>query len=150
MSVLIIGVKEQDAIKAALARARKKVIPFDVLAATAIDQTTNTVTLEDRRKTGGDFFRPVSEQVLLPFRHRLAISYEEQPAGLCLHLSMSIDNRSGRLPGPAEMETVAIICGIDLKAPPACRTWVEEFTIGGQPGGLAINALFVVEPRAMQ
>jgi hypothetical protein len=147
MSVLIIGVNEQDAIKAALARARKKVIPFDVLAATAIDQSTGVVTLEERRKgPRGDFHRPISEQVLLPIGYRLAISYEEQPAGLCLHLSMSVDNKPGAAPHPTKFAAVLRACGI--KEPG--RTWIEEFTIDGKPGGLAVNAVFLVEPRAMQ
>jgi hypothetical protein len=143
MSVLIIGVKEQAAIKAALARARKRPIPFDVRAVMTIDQTTDVVTLEERRKSGGDFVRPKSEQVMLPIGHRLAISYEEQPAGLCLHLSMSID-KPNRVPRPEALDMVMQACGLDRQPD---RTWVEEFTIDGEPGGIAINILFVVEPK---
>jgi hypothetical protein len=146
MSVLFIGVKEQKAIRAAMARAREKPLPFDVVAAGAIDQTTNVVTLADRMKTGGDFVRPKSEQVIIPMHHRLAISYEEQPAGLCLHLSLSID-KPNRTPDRHALQMVLEACGF-ARLPD--RTWVEEFTIDGKPGGLAINALFVVEPRAKQ
>jgi hypothetical protein len=145
MSVLIIGTKERHDIRVALARAREKVIPFDVGAALAIDQATNVVTLEERRKgPRGDFNRPISEQVLLPIGYRLAISYEDQPAGLCLHLSMSVDNKPGALPHPSKFASVLRACGIDQEPG---RTWIEEFSIDGRPGGLAINALFLIEPR---
>lgn len=149
MSVLIIGEAEKDAITAALKRARRRPIQLDVVALLSIDQTTDVVTMEDRLKTGGDFTRPKSEQVLLPINYRLAISYEEQSVGLCLHLSMSIDTPN-RLPHPAAMATVAQACGIDIKVVPPARVWIEEFLIDGQPGGKAINMLFLVEPRALQ
>jgi hypothetical protein len=147
MSVLVIGTVEQAAIAAALQRARKRPIPFDVLSASAIDQTTDVVTLEERRKHGGDFHRPKSEQVMLPVGYRLAISYEEQPAGLCLHLSLSID-KPNKLPDPRALEMVVRACGIDLKNPPPHRNWVEEFSLDGKLGGVAWNVLYVVEPGA--
>jgi hypothetical protein len=146
MSVLIIGQIERDMIERAMARARKKPIPFDVLSASAIDQTTDVVTLAERRK---DFHRPKSEQIMLPVGFRLAISYEEQPAGLCLHLSLSVD-RPNLLPDPHKVMAVVQACGIDPDNPPHGRTWVEEFLIDGRPGGVAANVLFVVEPRAAQ
>jgi hypothetical protein len=146
MSVLVIGKIELEIIARAVAKARKRPIPFDVVKAGVIDRASDVVTLEDRRKTGGDFFRPVSEQVLLPVGYRLAISYENQPAGLCLHLSLSID-KPNRLPNPHALEMISVACGIDVAKPPPSRTWVEEFTIDGQPGGVAWNLLYVIEPR---
>jgi hypothetical protein len=145
MTVLIIGEVEKAAIKAAMKRARSRPIQIEAVAANAIpDQASDVVTLEDRLKAPrGDFTRPISEQVNLPVEHRLAISYEEQPVGLCLHISMSID-KPNRVPHPAAMATVAQACGIDIEALPPGRTWVEEFTIDGQPGGRAVNMLFLV------
>jgi hypothetical protein len=146
MSVLIIGKLELEIISRAVARARKRPIPFDAIAASAIDQETDVVTLEERRKIGGDFTRPKSEQVMLPIGYRLAISYEQQPAGLCLHISLSVD-KPKLLPNPHAVKMVLQACGIDLDNPPTGREWVEEFTIDGEPGGVATNVIFVVEPR---
>jgi hypothetical protein len=144
MSILIIGTKEQDAIDAAMKRARERPITIDMLAALAVDQTTTVLTLADRKQ----FKRPRSEEVLLPTNYRLAISYEEQPAGLCAHMSLSV-NRKGMLPNPAAFAMAMRACGFDMTAAPE-RTWIEEFTIDGKSGGVAMNAVWVVEPRQMQ
>ena len=149
MSVLIIGTVELEIIARALVRASKRPIPLDVVAAGVIDQATDVVTLEERRKTGGDFFRPKSEEVMLPIGYRLAISYETQPAGLCLHLSLSVD-KPNRLPNERALEMVVQACGIDVSNPPPGRAWVEEFTIDGEPGGMAWNVVYVIKPRKLQ
>src|SRR5438477_249547 len=86
---LLIGLHEKEALAAAMARAREQPLPLDVVVhrAQAIDQATNTVTLAERKAAPSP--RAGVQNVALPFGYRVAISFEEQPAGMCLHLSMS-------------------------------------------------------------
>jgi hypothetical protein len=146
MAVLVIGKDELDRINAAVARARARPIPWDVLkAAMPGNQNTRTLTLADRAPV--ESARPQSEMVDLPIGFRLAVSFEHQPVGLCMHLSMSV-NRPGKLPNPA---AVAMVCEACLKATPHSRDhigreWIEEFLVDGEPGGLAINVLYLIAP----
>jgi hypothetical protein len=142
--LLLIGEVEANAIRAAIVRARKKPIPWSVLREHLPDnQQTDTITLADRGKLPPR--KP--EHVLLPLGYRLSVTFEEQPAGLCLHLSMS-SPQPGKLPHPAAFAVVLNATGLNIKEAPA-RVWIEDFLIGGKPGGKAFNAVLVVEPRAV-
>jgi hypothetical protein len=147
MRPLIIGPKEQQHIAAAIERARARPIPWSVLkVAMPANQGTDTVTLADREPV--ERARPRSEMIDLPVGFRLAISVEEQPAGMCLHISISVD-RADHAPHPAAVQMIAEECLAALPhvAPdPPRRTWTEEFLVDDKPGGLAVNVIFLIAP----
>lgn len=145
MSTFYIGAEETAAIEAAVERARQRMIPWDVLRKTAIpNQDSPTVTLADREHVGEEQIDRQSQHVLLPFGYRLSVSCEEQPAGICLHFSLS-SPKPGRVPRPEAMVLVLEAAGI--KAGLEGRSWLEEFLIDGKPGGVAVNCVVVIAPR---
>jgi hypothetical protein len=137
--MLFIGPDEKQALAAAVARARAKPIPIaDVMrGAKGIDQSTDAVTLAERKMA------PIPrkpEQVELPVGYRVAIACEEQPAGICLHLSMST-SASGKVPSPQAL--LMLLQAMDLEGQPV-RTWIEEFEIEGKPSGHAVNVVVLL------
>jgi hypothetical protein len=138
--VLAIGEKERAAIKAAIERAAKRPITKEMLAAFHVKDAGAHLTLEMRKQQfGADWDkRPKSEFVNLPVGYLAAISFEEQPIGLCRHLSISVD-KPGALPNPAAVEMIMKEFGCDhlLAAP-----WIEEF----EPGHEAINIVALSNP----
>lgn len=152
MRPLIIGPEEKTAIKSAIDRARSHPLSIDDVVRLKVPDKDH-VTLADRRP---EHDRVQSEHVALPFGYHVAISFEQQPAGMCLHLSISVERRH-KLPHPAAMAmifneclSVVVGAGHDLTTvlPTDGQTWVEEFLIDGQPGGLAINAVYLLAPAA--
>lgn len=141
---LYIGPKEEEALNAAVERARAHPVAMDQVmrAAQAIDQATHMVTLAERKATPP--VRIALQQVELPDGYRVAISVEEQPAGMCLHLSMSSGAR-GKVPHPAALAMVLEAIGIKPGGF-AGRTWIEEFEVDGKPGGHAANVIVVIAP----
>ena len=145
---LLIGLHEKEALAAAMARAREQPLPLDVVVhrAQAIDQATNTVTLAERKAAPSP--RAGVQNVALPFGYRVAISFEEQPAGMCLHLSMS-SGAKDKLPAPEAINMVLEALGIagDVRSAEfAGRVWIEEFEIDGKAGGHALNVVAITEP----
>lgn len=145
MRPLIITVDEKAAIKAAIERARARPLRYADLMRLAIPDKA-MVTLADR---GPEHDRPPSQHVAIPFGFHLAISFEEQPAGLTLHLSVSVE-AIDKAPSPHAM---AMICGECLEAvghpeqaPYPDRHWLEEFLVDGKPGGIAVNVVYVLAP----
>lgn len=143
MAALMIGPEQTKAIREAVARARLKPIPWEVLEPMGIAPKATRVTLEDRRVAL--WMRPKAEEVLIPVDFRLCVSFEHQPAGLLAHLSISID-RKGRVPDEPALEMILVAAGFP---PPADQMWLEDFTIDGKPGGVAVNFVFMVEPATM-
>lgn len=148
MSILFIGPDEETAIKASIAAARKNVTPWDVFKDLlgAIDKPTE-VLLRDRKPGVKDARKKYPPQQTMLGTYRCALSFEEQPAGLFRHLSVS--TRMGKVPGPQVMEMVCRAYGFDdklcraLGQPEAmifepvrpAHVWVEEF----EPGWFAVN-----------
>jgi hypothetical protein len=141
--ILLIGVKEADALREAMQRARARPVPMrEILrVAAVIDQGTDCLTLAERNAAKP--YRPGVQMVELPVGYRVNISFEEQPAGMCLHLSMSTSAK-GKVPGPEAVGMVLGTLGLGDLTPD--RIWLEEFEIDGKPGGQAVNALVVTEP----
>ena len=84
---IIVGDTERAELKAAMARARAHPLPWEVLRRRITEQDgTNTGHVEDQPLAHE---RPPAEFVDLPFGYIVAISFEEQPAGMCLHVSVS-------------------------------------------------------------
>lgn len=139
---LVIGAKEVNDIRAAFDRARANPIPWEVLQNRIVpQQNVEVLTLKNRRP--GQDERPASEQVLIPMGYRMAISFEQQPAGLLAHFSFSVE-APGTLPNPIAVEMMLEVLGFDFHK---CDSmWQEEFLIDGKPGGIAVNVVFLVEP----
>ena len=134
---LIIGEAERGRIATAMAKARQKPKPMAVAAATHVDIPDGGDLTLDKREP--DFKAGTwSRFVELPIGYWCAISFEEQPAGLCKHLSISVmgpDHRpvQGSLPSPHAGGTIANAFGIAESA--IVSHWVEEY----EPGCHAIN-----------
>jgi len=98
---------------------------------------SGAVRIEDRPATHK---RPPSEFVDLPFGYVVAISFEEHPAGMCLHVSVT-----GPWPrvAPNMVVCAMIFNALDVPAE-ADHVWTEEFLIDGKPGGRAFNIVWLV------
>jgi hypothetical protein len=140
MTVFLIGPDDEARLKIAVVTALKNPIPWEVVK-TGItgNQETDTVTLADREHT----VERITEGVMLPFGWRVAISCEEQPAGILLHISMS-SPKKGKIPSEHAMKMLIEACGYELKD--IARGWLEEF----EPGYNAINVLILTNPRRVQ
>lgn len=78
-----------------------------------------------------------AEGFLIPVGYRVAYSVEEQPAGICAHLSISVDKK-GKLPHPEAIKMIAFEFGCeDLKD---STGWIEEF----EPGHDAVNVVWLL------
>jgi hypothetical protein len=146
---LIIGPKEIDALKEAMSRARLKPMSLEMVTRGYNPHEVKAeLTLADREKLakrGAPPPLPSSEMVTLPNDYRVGISFEEQPAGLCMHLSMS-SRRKRKVPTPEAMEMVLAALGYPYSMEDCAMVWLEEF----EPGQNAVNAVLVIEPRSRQ
>lgn len=133
---LIIGDAERALIAEAVRRAREHPVSFDEVRRfkDAVPQDRPHLRLADRRMEPRRV--PMSEGVELPGGFRCAISFEQQPIGLCRHLSVSVDT-PGPLPNLLAVGMIAEAFG--FVAGMERRMWLEEFA----PGHHAVN---VVEP----
>ena len=126
---LIIGPETQTKIDAAITRARAKPpLSTDALRAGAVEG--DVIKLSDRKP--GFERGHASENVLIPVGYRAAISFEQQPPGLCRHLSVSVD-APGMAPSEPAILMIAEAFGMRLPGPGA--VWIEEFA----PGHFAVN-----------
>lgn len=139
--VLLIGPEEETALKLAMELARKRPVTLEQIRAHAhaVDQSTDVLTLAERGNARPERYVRMVE---LPRGYRVNISFEQQPAGLCLHLSMST-SAPDKLPHPAALQMVLQAMGIDRHE--EARTWVEEFEVDGKPGGRAVNIVVLME-----
>lgn len=140
MSILIIGPVEERLIADAVAAAKTSVIPWAVMEAVSTGDDTTTLLLGDR-KMGVDEIRDKyrSQQVMLG-TYRCSFTFEEQPAGLMRHISVS--TRKGKIPHLEVMKMVLPafgFTGIPMQRPG--RVWNEEF----EPGWFAINVVEMVD-----
>jgi hypothetical protein len=101
------------------------------------------VKLADRKPGFRRPHRP--EEVLIPIGYRAAVSVEEQPAGLFLHLSISVERADPKLmPSVEAIIGIAAEFGIDYQtAIQQGLIWMEEY----EPGRHAINLLKLIVPR---
>jgi hypothetical protein len=132
---LIINERVRSDIAKVIAYAVAHPIPFDLLREHAVPKTT-VLELKDRKP---GLVRPKSASVEIPIGFRAALSVEEQPAGLCWHLSISVEKR-GKTPNPAAAMAIAEEFGM---RPPFHAGWLEEF----EPGHHAVNFLSLKTPR---
>jgi hypothetical protein len=137
MSVLMIGATERQRIAEIVADAKAHPVPFETIRHGIVDDT-DVLQLKDR-KPGIE--RPPSAHMIFPGGYRAAFSIEEQPAGFCTHLSISVigRRRKGMMPS---LDAVKMICeefGVPF---PPDKGWSEEF----EPGEYAVNLLSLYAP----
>jgi hypothetical protein len=132
---IIVGEAERAKLKAALVRARAHPVPWEKLK--------HSTTSQNATNTGHEAHDcPPAEFVNLPFGYVVAVSFEQQPAGMCLHISVS-----GSWPRVAPNMTVCamVFSALDLPAE-ANDVWTEELLLDGELGGRTVNAVWLVEP----
>ena len=137
MSILIIGATEREQIAKVVAHAKAHPVLFETVRQGVVGDRP-VLKLADRVP---GIERPPSAHVTFPGGYRAAFSIEQQPAGLCTHLSISVEGRprKGMMPG---LEAVKMICeefGVPF---PPDKGWNEEF----EPGEYAINLLSLYAP----
>ena len=138
MAILIVGEAERAKVAEAIARAKAQPVPLSVIRQGAVGATRKELALKDRKP---DFEWPPTQQVMFPGGYCAQFSIEEQPAGLCAHLSVGVEGRAkkGRMPSP---EAVAMICQEFGVPYPAETMWIEEY----EPGEYAINLVSLYAP----
>jgi hypothetical protein len=138
--VLYIGETEQEAINAALAAARAKPIPWQVTQEIVVDDRkhpTNTLMLEERQKSGrlAEIKREYPSYFVQLGTYTAAISFEQQPAGMMRHISISSRDPT-KAPNEHVVKMVTEAFGFSAWPPTGpYRIWIEEFA----PGHMAIN-----------
>jgi hypothetical protein len=76
--------------------------------------------------------------VAFPGGFHAAFSIEQQPAGFCSHLSISVE-RKGKMPSLEAVQMIAEEFGVPF---PPDKAWNEEF----EPGQYAVNLLSLMAP----
>lgn len=140
MSILVLGPAEEVVIRAAVHAARAHPMPWSVMKAIADESDTSVMLLGDRKVGVDEARRMYPPQHLMLGTYRIAFSFEEQPAGLMRHLSVSSVHR-GKIPGMEVFDMVVPAFGFDYPLRGICRSWAEEF----EPGWFAVNIVQLVE-----
>jgi hypothetical protein len=138
MRALLLNAEVCHAIAAAVAAARAAPVSWETFKriAEGIPQDTASLSLADRPP---GFQRPQSQNVMIPIGFRAAISFEDQPAGLVRHLSISLeDARPGAVPNIPSILAIAKAFGFRVEERESIeRLWTEEY----EPGKWAVNLL---------
>lgn len=104
----------------------------EVMGAAIHPKDTFNLKLGDREPG----YKPVMvDWIWIQHGYRVAYSVEEQPTGMCAHLSISVDKK-GKLPHPVAVNEIAKEFGIDMEKD-KITGWVEEFG----PGREAVNVV---------
>lgn len=137
MSVLIMNAENDAAIRAAVKAARKAPLPWEELQVIADSPPTDHLDLADRKDGVEELRRKYPSQHVVLGTYHCAISFEQQPAGLFRHLSVSSANKS-KVPGMEVMTVIAEAFGFSSFPPSRPnRIWAEEFA----PGHRAVNVI---------
>jgi hypothetical protein len=138
MAVLMIGAVEREEIAKIIAYAKAHPVLFELIRQGVMDDTA-VLELKDRKRT--DTVRPASAHIMFPGGFHAAFSIEQQPLGLCSHLSISVEGRAKKdaMPSPEAVQMIAEEFGVPF---PADKMWMEEF----DPGEFAINLVSLYAP----
>ena len=136
---LLIDDKVRAAIEQAIEKAAANPMSLELAEELAMNvpQGKLILNLDDRKN---DIKRPESIHVDIPVGFRASITFENQPAGLCRHLSVSVDTL-GSLPNMIAFDMIAEAFGFQAGAPR--QMWVEEFSCGHE----AINLVELVTAK---
>jgi hypothetical protein len=139
MPVLIISETETKRIAEIIADAKAHPVTFETVRDSAAPDL-DLIRLKDR-KPGTE--RPPEQHMIFPGGYRAAYSIEEQPAGLCSHLSISVMDRTkkGAMPSSEAVKMIAEAFGVPF--PDGVHLWMEEF----DPGEYAVNIVALYAPR---
>lgn len=149
--ILAIGEREQEHIAIALDAARKRPVPWALLKTAAVDDRaapTGTLMMNEVPAATRRIRQEYPSQRVQLGTYDCALSFEEQPAGLLKHLSVS-SRLPGQIPSPIVMEMICLAFKFDeklcralgsegatmLKPDRPARVWIEEFA----PGHHAVN-----------
>jgi hypothetical protein len=151
MPVLVIGEYEKKQIKEALESARAKPMPWELMKDIVTDdreKPTMTLSLEERRNVEllAKAKKEYPSYPVIMGQYMAAISFEEQPAGLMKHLSVSSKNK-GMMPNEYVVQMICEEFGFSGWPPTKPhRLWIEEF----DPGHHAINIIELEEPCSIK
>jgi len=136
MRALLITDAIRDLARDLAAHAEAHPLPWSKGREWAIDgEFVTEIKLADRP---AGFERMPTQQLLIPQGYRVAFSIEEQPAGFCRHLSVSVDT-PGRCPSIPAVKLISGLFGmVDWH-----KIWLEEF----DPGHNAVNILELYKPH---
>jgi hypothetical protein len=139
MPVLLISENETKRIAEIIADAKAHPVTLETIRQGAAPDR-HVVKLKDR-KPGLE--QPPSRHMVFPGGYRAAYSIEEQPAGLCSHLSISVMGRAekGKTPSPEAIKMIAEAFGVPF--PDGANVWLEEF----DPGEYAVNIVALYAPK---
>jgi hypothetical protein len=131
MAVLIIDARVKKEVARLIEAAQRRPVLWEQMkdAVFPVHETRN-LKLSDR-KPGAE--RPPSDHIFIG-NCRVAFSFEQQPAGMFRHLSVSVP-RPGRLPAEAIVLEIMELFGFDRDR--RLHIWMEEF----DPGHEAVNVL---------
>jgi hypothetical protein len=140
MSILVLGPEEKRQIKALMERAAANPVRW----ATIKDAALKIAERDDKRDLPladrpPGIERPPSDHLMLG-TVRVAYSVEEQPGGMCRHLSASV-GRPGYLPDVHVMTALCEAFGFANFPPLTGRVWTEEF----DPGHRAVNVVELIQ-----
>lgn len=139
MGVLIVSEAEQEKIAAMIAEARENYMPWSIAQHGAVTIDDGYLPL-DKRIPG--FERPPSQHIVLG-TYRIAFSFEEQPQGICRHLSVStLPPQPDVLPGIAAVAEICRLFAFE-NVPEDGGIWLEEY----EPGLFAVNVVELSERR---
>lgn len=128
---VVISAAVREAIRVAIDEARKTPMPLDQVMSQAMPDKPS-IALADRKMSPN---RPLPQTVEIPVGVRCNLTFEEQPSGLCRHLSISVD-AEGKMPNIPVVAMIAQEFGLKHGVfSPFCKTWSEEY----EPGRWAIN-----------
>jgi hypothetical protein len=142
MSVLFIGPDETDQIEAAVAAARARPTPWEVLQQVG-QPIPDHLKLEDRHAGVEDARRAYPSHHVMLGTYHCAISFEYQRERLFRHLSVSSANPN-MVPGEAVIDMVSRAFGFSGWPPSRpYNVWVEEY----EPGRNAVNLVELADPE---
>jgi len=140
MSVFVLTPDDVKNIQNAKQLALANIIPLEVVRKLAESVSSANGVISGNRPD--NLYNP--QEVVLTFNWRLNLSCEEQPNGLCLHISLSSPTPDKTLP---RVETIRLIQEV-LECGEPLHVWVENFKDANEDtkgfAGKAVNMLFSV------
>jgi hypothetical protein len=137
MAVFVLTAEDQDRLRQAKTRALADPVALEV-----VERLDGAAVKDAAGVVRGERPKGVQEpqEVILPLGWRVALSCEQQPLGLVLHLSISSPTPQRTLPRPEAVDMVAEALGVGKPI----HVWIEAFKYSGVEVGKAVNVLFAL------
>lgn len=107
----------------------------------------NIISLAEVVRRVGDQSRHIGDdpnyRLEIPFGFRVVYSEERQTAGLCAHISISVD-APGKLPEPIAVQAIMALFGVRTLLPECLYVWTEAL----DGGDWAVNVLAIIKEDA--